>query len=127
MKFVIAVVLMSWAALSSNSVFAQGYSEEYKQCLNTSYSQTATLKKCIDKEMKLQENFLSQYYKNYLKNSENHQSNIEQQHQLWINCVNQQCYFKVTSIYVDVRQAQCVLEMTMERAYYYQTKQMAYS
>lgn len=127
MKFVIAVVLMSLVALSSNSVFAQGYSEEYKQCLNTSYSQTATLKKCIDKEMKLQEKFLIQYYKNYLKNSETHQSNIEQQHQLWINRVNQQCYFNVTSAYVEVRQAKCVLEMTMERAYYYQTKQMAYS
>ena len=127
MKFVIAVVLMSLVALSSNSVFAQGYSEEYKQCLNTSYSQTATLKKCIDKEMKLQEKFLIQYYKNYLKNSETHQSNIEQQHQLWINRVNQQCYFNVTSVYVEVRQAKCVLEMTMARAYYYQTKQMAYS
>lgn len=127
MKFVIAVVLMSLVALSSNSVFAQGYSEEYKQCLNTSYSQTATLKKCIDKEMKLQEKFLTQYYKNYLKNSETHQSNIEQQHQLWLNRVNQQCYSKVTSAYVEVRQAKCVLEMMMERAYYYQTKQMAYS
>ena len=53
-------IMLSMAALASNSVWAQGYSDEYKQC------------------------------------------------------------------HVELQQAKCVLEMTMQRAYYYETKQLVY-
>jgi uncharacterized protein YecT (DUF1311 family) len=125
MRFVLPVIF-SVAALGSNSVLAQGYSNEYNKCLNTSYGQTATVKNCVDKELKTQGKFLNKYYKNYLKNSGDNQSSVKQQHQLWVNRLNQQCYYNVTSASIEVRQAKCVLEMTMERAYYYQTKQIAY-
>ncbi|NNH40096.1 lysozyme inhibitor LprI family protein [Acinetobacter terrae] len=114
------------AALGSNSVLAQGYSNEYNKCLNTSYGQTATVKKCVDKELKTQGKILNENYKKYLTNSGDNQSSVKQQHQLWVNRLNQQCYYNVTSASIEVRQAKCVLEMTMERAYYYQTKQIAY-
>ena len=125
MRFVLPVIF-SVAALGSNSVLAQGYSDEYNKCLNTSYGQTATVKNCVDKELKTQGKLLNKYYKNYLKNSGDNLSSIKQQHQLWVNRLNQQCYYNVTSASIEVRQAKCVLEMTMERAYYYQTKQIAY-
>ncbi|NNH86562.1 lysozyme inhibitor LprI family protein [Acinetobacter terrae] len=125
MRFVLPVIF-SVAALGSNSVLAQGYSDEYNKCLNTSYGQTATVKNCVDKELKTQGKLLNKYYKNYLKNSGDNLSSVKQQHQLWVNRLNQQCYYNVTSASIEVRQAKCVLEMTMERAYYYQTKQIAY-
>ncbi|TCB56669.1 DUF1311 domain-containing protein [Acinetobacter terrae] len=125
MRFVLPVIF-SVAALGSNSVLAQGYSDEYNKCLNTSYGQTATVKNCVDKELKTQGKLLNKYYKNYLKNSGDNQSSVKQQHQLWVNRLNQQCYYNVTSASIEVLQAKCVLEMTMERAYYYQTKQIAY-
>lgn len=125
MRFVLPVIF-SVAALGSNSVLAQGYSDEYNKCLNTSYGQTARVKNCVDKELKTQGKLLNKYYKNYLKNSGDNQSSVKQQHQLWVNRLNQQCYYNVTSASIEVRQAKCVLEMTMERAYYYQTKQIAY-
>jgi uncharacterized protein YecT (DUF1311 family) len=125
MRFVLPVIF-SVVALGSNSVLAQGYSDEYNKCLNTSYGQTATVKKCVDKELKTQGKLLNKYYKNYLKNNGDNLSSIKQQHQLWVNRLNQQCYYNVTSASIEVRQAKCVLEMTMERAYYYQTKQIAY-
>ena len=125
MRFVLPVIF-SVAALGSNSVLAQGYSNEYNKCLNTSYGQTATVKNCVDKELKTQGKLLNKYYKNYLKNSGDNLSSVKQQHQLWVNRLNQQCYYNVTSASIEVRQAKCVLEMTMERAYYYQTKQIAY-
>lgn len=125
MRFVLPVIF-SVVALGSNSVLAQGYSDEYNKCLNTSYGQTATVKNCVDKELKMQGKLLNKYYKNYLKNSGDNQSSVKQQHQLWVNRLNQQCYYNVTSASIEVRQAKCVLEMTMERAYYYQTKQIAY-
>ncbi|WP_425917627.1 lysozyme inhibitor LprI family protein [Acinetobacter sp. TSRC1-2] len=121
MRFLLPVIF-SMAALGSTSVLAQGYSDEYNKCLNTSYGQTETVKKCVEKELKSQEKRLNKYYKNYLKNSGNNQSNVEQQHRLWVNRVNQQCYLKVTSSLLKVKQEKCVLEMTMERAYYYQIK-----
>lgn len=125
MRFVLPVIF-SVVALGSNSVLAQGYSDEYNKCLNTSYGQTATVKNCVDKELKTQGKLLNKYYKNYLKNSGDNQSSVKQQHQLWVNRLNQQCYYNVTSASIEVLQAKCVLEMTMERAYYYQTKQIAY-
>jgi len=125
MRFVLPVIF-SVVALGSNSVLAQGYSDEYNKCLNTSYGQTATVKNCVDKELKTQGKLLNKYYKNYLKNSGDNLSSVKQQHQLWANRLNQQCYYNVTSASIEVRQAKCVLEMTMERAYYYQTKQIAY-
>lgn len=121
MRFLIPVIF-SMAVLGSTSVLAQGYSDEYNKCLNTSYGQTETVKKCVEKELKNQEKLLNKYYKNYLKNSGNNQSNVEQQHQLWLKRVNQQCYLKVTSSLLKVKQEKCILEMTMERAYYYQIK-----
>ena len=121
MRFLMPVIF-SMAVLGSTSVLAQGYSDEYKKCLNTSYGQTETVKKCVEKELKNQEKLLNKYYKNYLKNSGNNQSNVEQQHQLWLKRVNQQCYLKVTSSLLKVKQEKCILEMTMERAYYYQIK-----
>ena len=125
MRFVLPAIF-SVAALGSNAVLAQGYSDEYNKCLNTSYGQTATVKNCVDKELKTQGKILSKNYKKYLKNSGDNQSSVKQQHQLWVNRLNQQCYYNVTSASIEVRQAKCVLEMTMERAYYYQTKQLAY-
>ena len=125
MRFVLPVIF-SVAALGSNSVLAQGYSDEYNKCLNTSYGQTATVKKCVDKELKTQGKILNENYKKYLTNSGDNQSSVKQQHQLWVNRLNQQCYYNVTSASIEVLQAKCVLEMTMERAYYYQTKQIAY-
>ncbi|TCB74751.1 DUF1311 domain-containing protein [Acinetobacter sp. ANC 3781] len=121
MRFLMPVIF-SMAVLGSTSVLAQGYSDEYNKCLNTSYGQTETVKKCVEKELKNQEKLLNKYYKNYLKNSGNNQSNVEQQHQLWLKRVNQQCYLKVTSSLLKVKQEKCILEMTMERAYYYQIK-----
>ncbi|CAB1212204.1 lysozyme inhibitor LprI family protein [Acinetobacter bouvetii] len=121
MRFAIPVIL-SLATLGANSVFAKGYSDEYNKCLNTSYGKTETVKDCVDKELKNQEKLLNKYYKNYLKNNESHQSSIEQQHKLWLNRVDQKCYLKVTSAYMAVKQSKCVLEMTMERVYYYQIK-----
>ena len=121
MRFLMPVIF-SMAVLGSTSVLAQGYSDEYNKCLNTSYGQTGTVKKCVEKELKNQEKLLNKYYKNYLKNSGNNQSNVEQQHQLWLKRVNQQCYLKVTSSLLKVKQEKCILEMTMERAYYYQIK-----
>lgn len=125
MRFVLPVIF-SVVALGSNSVLAQGYSDKYNKCLNTSYGQTVTVKNCVDKELKTQGKLLNKYYKNYLKNSGDNQSSVKQQHKLWVNRLNQQCYYNVTSASIEVRQAKCVLEMTMERAYYYQTKQIAY-
>ena len=125
MRFVLPVIF-SVAALGSNSVLAQGYSDEYNKCLNTSYGQTAIVKNCVDKELKTQGKLLNKYYKNYLKNSGDNQSSVKQQHQIWVNRLNQQCYYNVTSASIEVLQAKCVLEMTMERAYYYQTKQITY-
>ncbi|WP_407305142.1 lysozyme inhibitor LprI family protein [Acinetobacter sp.] len=125
MRFVPAVIF-SVAALGSNSVLAQGYSDEYNKCLNISYGQAATVKKCVDKELKTQGKILNKNYKKYLKNSSDHLSNIKQQHQLWVNRLNQQCYYNVSSASIELQQARCVLEMTMERAYYYQTKQFPY-
>ncbi|TCB50615.1 DUF1311 domain-containing protein [Acinetobacter sp. ANC 4779] len=125
MRFLLPVIF-SAAALGSSSVLAQGYSDQYNQCLNTSYGQTATVKNCVDKELKTQGKLLNKYYKNYLKNSGDSQSSVKQQHQLWESRLNQQCYYNVTSASIELRQAKCVLEMTMERAYYYQTKQLAY-
>lgn len=121
MRFLMPVIFIM-AVLGSTSVLAQGYSDEYNKCLNTSYGQTETVKKCVEKELKNQEKLLNKYYKNYLKNSGNNQSNVEQQHQLWLKRVNQQCYLKVTSSLLKVKQEKCILEMTMERAYYYQIK-----
>lgn len=121
MRFLMPVVF-SMAALASTSVLAQGYSDEYNKCLNTSYGQTETVKKCVEKELKSQEKLLKKYYENYLKNSGNNQNYVKQQHKLWQNRVNQQCYFKVTSSLLKVKQEKCILEMTMERAYYYQIK-----
>ncbi|RZJ20749.1 MAG: DUF1311 domain-containing protein [Acinetobacter sp.] len=121
MRFLMPVIF-SMAALASTSVLAQGYSDEYKRCLNTSYGQTETVKKCVEKELKSQEKLLKKYYENYLKNSGNNQSYVKQQHKIWQNRVNQQCYLKVTSSLLKVKQEKCVLEMTMERAYYYQIK-----
>ena len=121
MRFLMPVIF-SMAVLGSTSVLAQGYSDEYNKCLNTSYGQTETVKKCVEKELKNQEKLLNKYYKNYLKNSGNNQSNVEQQHQLWLKRVNQQCYLKVTSSLLKIKQEKCILEMTMERAYYYQIK-----
>ena len=121
MRFLMPVIF-SMAVLGSTSVLAQGYSDEYNKCLNTSYGQTETVKKCVEKELKNQEKLLNKYYKNYLKNSGNNQSNVEQQHQLWLKRVNQQCYLKVTSSLLKVKHDKCILEMTMERAYYYQIK-----
>ncbi|MGA9697964.1 lysozyme inhibitor LprI family protein [Acinetobacter sp. ANC 3781] len=121
MRFLMPVIFIM-AVLGSTSVLAQGYSDEYNKCLNTSYGQTGTVKKCVEKELKNQEKLLNKYYKNYLKNSGNNQSNVEQQHQLWLKRVNQQCYLKVTSSLLKVKQEKCILEMTMERAYYYQIK-----
>lgn len=121
MRFLMPVIF-SMAVWGSTSVLAQGYSDEYKKCLNTSYGQTETVKKCVEKELKNQEKLLNKSYKNYLKNSGNNQSNVEQQHQLWLKRVNQQCYLKVTSSLLKVKQEKCVLEMMMERAYYYQIK-----
>ena len=121
MRFLMPVIF-SMAVLGSTSVLAQGYSDEYNKCLNTSYGQTETVKKCVEKELKNQEKLLNKYYKNYLKNSGNNQSNVEQQHQLWLKRVNQQCYLKVTSSLLKVKQEKCILEMKMERAYYYQIK-----
>ena len=121
MRFLMPVIF-SMAALASTSVLAQGYSDEYNKCLNTSYGQTETVKKCVEKELKSQEKLLKKYYENYLKNSGNNQNYVKQQHKLWQNRVNQQCYFKVTSSLLKVKQEKCILEMTMERAYYYQIK-----
>ena len=121
MRFLMPVIFIM-AALGSTTVLAQVYSDEYKKCLNTSYGQTETVKKCVEKELKSQEKILNKYYKNYLKNSGNNQSNVEQQHKLWLKRVNQQCYLKVTSNLLKVKQEKCILEMTMERAYYYQIK-----
>ena len=119
-------IMLSMSALASNSVWAQGYSDDYKQCLNSSYGQASTIKKCVDKELKAQEKLLETYYKKYLKHSDTYRNNIEQQHQVWGNRVKQQCYSKVTSSYVELQQVKCVLEMTMQRAYYYETKQLVY-
>ena len=121
MRFLMPVIF-SMAALGSTTVLAQGYSDEYNKCLNTSYGQTEIVKKCVEKELKSQEKILNKYYKNYLKNSGINQSNVEQQHKLWLKRVNQQCYLKVTSNLLKVKQEKCILEMTMERAYYYQIK-----
>ncbi len=115
-------VMLSLAAFWSNSVLAQGYSDEYNKCLNTSYGEIGTVKKCVDKELKNQEKLLNKAYKGYINKNVVNQSSIEQRHKLWLNRVDQKCYLKVTSAYMAVKQSKCVLEMTMERTYYYQTK-----
>ena len=115
-------VMLSVAAFWSNSVLAQGYSDEYNKCLNTSYGEIETVKKCVDKELKNQEKILNKAYKGYINKNVVNQSSIEQQHKLWLNRVDQKCYFKVTSTYMAVKQSKCVLEMTMERTHYYHTK-----
>ncbi len=121
MRFLMPVIF-SIVALGSTSVSAQGYSDEYNKCLNTSYGQIETVKKCVDKELKSQEKKLKKHYENYLKNSGDNQSYVEQQHKIWQNRVNQQCYLKVTTSLLKVKQNKCILEMTMERAYYYQMR-----
>lgn len=115
-------VMLSLTAFWSNSVLAQGYSDEYNKCLNTSYGEIGTVKKCVEKELKNQEKLLNKAYKGYINKNVVNQSSIEQQHKLWLNRVDQKCYLKVTSAYMAVKQFKCVLEMTIERTYYYQTK-----
>ena len=51
--------MLSLAAFWSNSVLAQGYSDEYNKCLNTSYGEIETVKKCVDKELKNQGKILN--------------------------------------------------------------------
>lgn len=119
-------ILFFLISLSPAAVQAQGYTQNYTQCLNNAYGKTATIDTCVDKEFKIQKKSLNQYYKNYLKNTPVHTSSIEKQHQLWENRVNQQCYFETTSSLVKIKQKKCVLEMTMQRAYYYELKQVVY-
>ena len=40
--------------------------------------------------------------------------------------MKQQCHFGVTSSFIEIKQKKCLLEMTKERVYYYEMKQMGY-
>lgn len=126
MRFLVTMIL-TVSALSSTVGWAQsGYSQEYTQCLNTSYGQSKTIINCVDKELKQQKKLLKKFYKSHLKNNANYQANFEQQHTLWQNQMNQQCHFRVTSAFIEIKQKKCVLEMTKQRADYYEIKQMGY-
>ncbi|MBE9401896.1 MAG: lysozyme inhibitor LprI family protein [Acinetobacter sp.] len=126
MHFLSAIILTA-GSLSAVAVWAQsGDSQEYNQCLNTSYGQSEIIITCIDKELKIQEKLLKKYYKSNLENNASHQKNLEQQHQLWLNRMKQQCHFGVTSSFIEIKQKKCLLEMTKERVYYYEMKQIGY-
>ena len=58
-------VMLSLAAFWSNSVLAQGYSDEYNKCLNTSYGEIGTVKKCVEKELKNQFHTNLRRFRNY--------------------------------------------------------------
>lgn len=126
MRLLFAIIL-TVGGLSSAAVSAKsGYSQEYNQCLNTSYGQSKTIIQCVDKELKLQKKLLKKYYKTNLKNSPNYQANFEQQHRLWQNQMNQQCHFNIISTVMEIKQKKCVLEMTKQRAGDYEMKQIGY-
>ncbi|MDV2468240.1 lysozyme inhibitor LprI family protein [Acinetobacter chinensis] len=121
MKILMPVIVVC-CVFGAGSASAKGFSKEYTRCLNTSYGNNATVKKCAEKEYKEQEKRLKETFKNYLGNSGSNQQNIMVQHKLWENRVQQQCYFKSSYEFAEVQKLKCILAMTVNQADYYQTK-----
>lgn len=101
---------------------ATGYSQEYTQCMNFSYGNTAKLQKCVKKELKAQNKRLKKNYKTYLKLNAGYRNNIRDQHTVWQRKLSQQCKLTMNTQYAQIKQGQCVLEMVKDQAKLYQSR-----
>ena len=101
---------------------ATGYSQEYQQCMNFSYGNTAKLQKCVKKELKAQNKRLKKNYKTYLKLNSAYRNNIRDQHIVWERKLSQQCNLRMTGQYAQIRRGQCMLEIVKDQADLYQSR-----
>ena len=116
------LMFISFAALSTSSVFAAGVTKKYQQCMTGTYGNTDTIQDCIKDELKIQEKILDKYYKKYLKNSGEFEANYITQHKLWAFRVNNVCGSNTVSVHAVIQQQKCILGMTADRAEFYKNK-----
>jgi len=101
---------------------ATGYSQEYMQCMNFSYGNTAKLQKCVKKELKAQNKRLKKNYKTYLELNADYRNNIREQHTVWQRKLSQQCKLTINTQYAQIKQGQCALEIVKDQANLYQSR-----
>lgn len=91
MRFACLLMASCLGTMALQVQAATGYSQEYIQCMNFSYGNTAKLQKCVKKELKAQNKRLKKNYKTYLELNEGYRNNIRDQHTVWQRKLSQQC------------------------------------
>lgn len=122
MRFACLLMAGCLGAVTLQVQAATGYSQEYTQCMNFSYGNTAKLQKCVKKELKAQNKRLKKNYKTYLKLNAGYHNNIRDQHTVWQRKLTQQCKLTMNTQYAQIKQGQCALEMVKDQANLYQSR-----
>ena len=117
MKFFIQGIVLCCAGLSMQS-FALGYSKDFEVCMRSVLNQTAGIKKCQIKELKIQNKRVKKLYKYTLKNATPIEKPlVEQMQSKWYKQRERACNLtdKKPRSYT-VNHSSCALQMTLSHA-----------
>ena len=117
MKFFIQGIVLCCAGLSMQS-FALGYSKDFEVCMRSVSNQTAGIKKCQIKELKIQNKRVKKLYKYTLKNANPIEKPlVEQMQSKWYQQRERACNLtdKKPRSYT-VNHSSCALQMTLPHA-----------
>lgn len=117
MKLFIQGIVLCCAGLSMQS-FALGYSKDFEVCMRSVLNQTAGIKKCQIKELKIQNKRVKKLYKYTLKNANPIEKPlVEQMQSKWYQQRERACNLtdKKPRSYT-VNHSSCALQMTLSHA-----------
>ena len=105
---------------SSSGVDKEGYSNQYKLCLDNSGGITSEMRNCNADELKFQDNLLNKYYKRAMKVLDgNKRKELKQVQRQWIKYRDAKCGFDygLTGGTMDIAIGDgCLVDMTAKRA-----------
>ncbi|RKG55085.1 DUF1311 domain-containing protein [Acinetobacter cumulans] len=122
MKNAFFILSIFASILSTSHALANELSKEYISCTKKTYGDPDVIQKCINTELKQQNKYLKKNYKAFLKNAGEFEENYKTQHLLWQNRAMKVCGNNTATIHLQIKQSQCILGLTAERATYYQIK-----
>ena len=122
MKNAFFILSISAGVLTTSHALANELSKEYISCTKKTYGDTEVIQKCIDTELKQQKKYLKKNYKAFLRNAGEFKESYKTQHLLWQNRAMKVCGTNAATVHLQIKQSQCILGMTAERATYYQIK-----